>query len=203
MFHHKTATDLQAEVFKRDDFYTATVLVDSYRDIDSVSDEIEEMGFKTVSVKGLLKMVQRRIDQIGRIIYIVAFIILLMTIFAISNTLVISVMERTSEFGIMKSLGAKSRHIMTLMLVEGALLGAIGAAIAIGISLLLAKYGQSWLRGYIEGRINQVVSSDLFALSGSTLALAMIGAILICCLASIVPAWRAARLDPILAMQRK
>ena len=203
LFHNKTATDLQAGVFAKDDFYTATVLVDSYRDIDSVSREIEQMGFKTVSVKRLLKTVQHRIDQISRVIYIVASVILLMTLFAISNTLIISVMERTSEFGIMKSLGAKDRHIVSLMLVEGALLGLIGSAIAIGTSLLLAKFGQNWVRDRIEDRINQVISNDVFALSINSLIIAAVSAVLVCCLASIIPAWRAARLDPIVAMQRK
>ena len=203
LFHHKTATELQASIFKRNDFRTATVLVDSYRDIDSVSSEIESLGYETISVKGLLRTVERRIDQIGRVIYIIALIILAMTVFAISNTLIISVMERTAEFGIMKSLGAKSRHVVGLMVVEGALLGAIGAGIAITVSWLLARFGQVWLRSYIEGRVNQTITSDVFSFSLSSVMIAFAGAVLICSLASIIPAWRAARLDPIVAMQRK
>lgn len=203
LFHYKTATDLQVEVFKSNDFYTASVLVDSYHDIDGVEKEITAMGFKTVSVKGLLKKVEERIDEIGRVIYVIALIILLMTVFAICNTLIVSVMERTSEFGIMKSLGAKDRHVVGLMLIEGALMGVIGAGIAIGGSLLLAKFGQGWLRQYVEGRVNQTLSGDVFSFSTTSVVIAFFGAILICCLASIIPAWRAAKLDPIVAMQRK
>ena len=103
----------------------------------------------------------------------------------------------------MKSLGAKSRHVVGLMVVEGALLGAIGAGIAITVSWLLARFGQVWLRSYIEGRVNQTITSDVFSFSPSSVMIAFAGAVLICSLASIIPAWRAARLDPIVAMQRK
>ena len=52
--------------------------------------------------------------------------------------LIISVLERTPEFGILKSLGAKDSELVLLMICEGGILGAVGAAVAIVASWLLA-----------------------------------------------------------------
>lgn len=203
MFHYKTAIQLQAEVFDKDRFYNTTILVDDYSKVGQVESRIKDMGYKTMTLKSLLGNLEERIDGVGRFIYLIAFIILLVTSFVISNTLVMSVMERTSEFGIMKSLGAQNLSIVRLMFLEGALLGAIGAAIAVAMSYLFSWLAKDWLLSYLESRAGFQISDDIFAFSYLSFVLAFVGAILVCSVASVIPAWRAARLDPIVAMQRK
>jgi putative ABC transport system permease protein len=115
----------------------------------------------------------------------------------------ISVLERTPEFGIMKSLGAKDSHVMTLMLCEGTLTGLLGAAFA-----LLLSGGLSWIislsvRRYIENRIGQQYGADIFVYSPLDIAMVLAVGSLVCAVASFLPAWRAARVDPIVAMQQK
>ena len=111
-------------------------------------------------------------------------------------------MERTPEFGIMKSLGARDRHILLLMLFEGTLLGVVGALLAVFSSWVAALAGQGILRRYVEHRIQDTVSGNLFSFSPLAIVTAFGLGILICSLASILPAWRAARLDPVVAMRR-
>lgn len=202
LFHFKTATELQLNSGGRKTFYSATIYVDSFKNLQPVEERIEQLGFRTSSARDMLSQIDKRIDEIGWVIYFIAICVLVITAFAISNALIVSVMERTQEFGIMKSLGARTKDIVTLMLFEGGLLGAVGATFAVLLSILLGKFGQGYLQQHLEGRVNHSLSGDLISFTPASIALAVLGAIVVCSLASIVPAWRAARLDPIVAMQK-
>ena len=202
LFHYKTATELQLNTRGQKTFYSTTVYVDSFKSLESLENEIQELGYRTSSARDMLDEIDKRIDGIGQTIYFVALSVLVITAIAISNALVVSVMERTQEFGIMKSLGARTKHIVSLMMVEGALLGAVGAALAVVLSIAIGKLGQGYLQQYLEGRINHSVSGDLISFSPGSIALAVVAAIVVCSLASIIPAWRAAKLDPVVAMHK-
>ena len=101
----------------------------------------------------------------------------------IANVMVISVLERRTEIGLRRALGATRRHIAQQFLVESALLavmgGAGGVAIGSAITILYAR-SQQW-----------VFSVPATALAGGITAALIIGA-----LAGIYPALRAARTDP-------
>jgi len=64
----------------------------------------------------------------------VAGIALFVAAIGITNTMIMSVVERTHEIGIMKSVGARDRHVLLTFLVEGAIVGVLGAAMAIIVS---------------------------------------------------------------------
>ena len=128
--------------------------------------------------------------------------ILLTAAVGISNTLIISVVERTPEFGIMKSIGARDSHLLKLMIAEGAILGGIGAAIAILLSVLIGFLGQSLLKMYVESRMQTEVGGNLFQFSLLPALLILLISVTLCVTASLLPAWRAARLDPVVAMRR-
>jgi len=202
LFHPLAATDIQVNVSQQDAFYSAAVSVGSFRDVEQVETKIEALGFRTMSVHSMIENIDNQIARVCRIIYFIALAVLVITAIGISNTLIISVLERTPEFGIMKSLGAKNRHILLLMLFEGLVLGCIAAGLALVFSYVIAKLGHRILRSYVEGRVDETVAGELFAFSVPSIALAFGAAIVICCIAGILPAWRAARLDPIVAMHR-
>ena len=202
LFHYRTATQLQLGTRGRKNFYNATIYVDSFKSLQTVENEIQELGFQTSSARDMLAHIDERIQEISQVIYFIALSVLVITAIAISNALVASVMERTQEFGIMKSLGAKTKHIVWLMFIEGALLGAVGAALAVLLSLAIGKFGQGYLRQYLEVRINQSISGDLISFSPASIAIAILAAMIVCSLASVVPAWRASRLDPVVAMRK-
>ncbi len=202
LFHYETATDLQVDVGGIKEFYSATLHVDRFAHVKQVEDDLGELGYDTFSARAMIERIDNRISRISRVIYVVALIILVVTGIAISNTLIISVMERTSEFGIMKSLGARDNQIVGLMFVEGALLGAVGAVLATLASLLIGMFGQSLVRDYVEGRVNEQVSGEMFMFSPWATLVALMVSVLLCAVASVIPAWRAARLDPIVAMRK-
>lgn len=179
------------------------VTVDRTRNLEQVTTSMKEVGFHAHSALQVLKAVNESISQSLLAIYGIAGIILLTTCLGICNTLFVSILERTPEFGIMKSLGAEDHHIRRLMLCEGAALGLAGAVVSVSISWILGKIGDSFLRSHVEGQINESLNNGLFHFGFLPIVLVTILAVFICVVASLIPAIRASRLDPVVAMRRQ
>jgi putative ABC transport system permease protein len=108
----------------------------------------------------------------------------------IMNIMLVSVIERTREIGLRKALGARRRDIHFQMLVESATLSGAGALCGIGLGLLLA-------------RIVSAVSPLPAAIAPFWLGVAALLGVSVGIIAGIYPATRAARLDPVVALQRE
>lgn len=132
------------------------------------------------------------------------FVILtLIVVVAAANivaTLLMMVMERTKDIGVLKSVGATSRSIQLIFTCEGLLIGCIGAlagmALGVGICVVQQTYGIVRLPGsiyYLDVLPVQLRWSDVLMVGGS--------ALLISLLATAYPAWQAARLQPVEALR--
>ena len=200
--HPQTAVDLQTDIVGHDSFHGAIIQVDNFDNLAPIEKKLKEMGFRVNSARRIFRDLDREIERVCKLFFYVALAVLGIAALGISNTLVISVMERTPEFGIMKSLGARDSHILMLMFFEGTLLGLIGATMAVALSFALGFVGQGILRNYVEGRFGDKVTGQLFTFSPLAIALSFLLAVFLCSAASLLPAWRAAKLDPVVAMRR-
>ncbi len=109
----------------------------------------------------------------------------------IMNVMLVAVSQRTSEIGVLKALGASQRQIVTLFLCEAAMLSLAGACLG-----LLIGEGCSWLIGYFFPAIT--MGAPLWAVAAAV-AVALITGLLF----GAMPARRAARLDPVLALAHR
>lgn len=132
--------------------------------------------------------------------FIVLCLIILVAAFNIISTLIMVVMEKTKEIGILKSMGATSRSITRIFLYEGFFVGIVGtfSGFLIGFSLcwLQLKYKFFSLPGdvyFINTLPVKMVFSDFLFIGGA--------GIIICVLASIYPARKAASLVPVDAIR--
>ena len=119
----------------------------------------------------------------------------------VMNIMLVSVAERTREIGILKSLGARRRHILGQILLEGLTLTAAGGLFGFLLAgLLTLLIGTLPLLGpMFEDTSGQ---SDIhLGISLSALAVASVVLILVGLVAGLIPALRAARLDPVAAMR--
>lgn len=118
---------------------------------------------------------------------------------AVMNVMIMAVYERIREIGMISAIGTPPRRILALFLAEGALLGIVGTAIGIVFSLALVAALNVWPVSFAFGRDQLLVLAPSLAAADAL----MIGGIVvvIAILASLQPAWKAARMDPITALR--
>ncbi len=109
----------------------------------------------------------------------------------IMNVMLVAITQRTAEIGLLKALGASPRQITVLILAEAFLLSSMGAI----AGYLLGQFG-SWLIRYFFPAINAYAPAWAILMS---LSIAVITGLLF----SLMPARRAARLDPVIALSRR
>lgn len=194
---------LVQEQFERPQFNDVSVVVDFTRNLDAVVDKLKSPDVRIISARSVLDRVDDEINRVTSIVYWISGGIVFLTVLGICNTLFVSVLQRTPEFGIMKSLGASDRDVLCLMLLEGMICGLVGAIVAVFVSQGLAVAGVSLLEKYVIDSMHRDIDFDVaITLSPKVIVCTIIGSIIVCAIASILPAWRAARLDPVEAMRR-
>ncbi len=136
-------------------------------------------------------------------------IIGLIVAFGVLNTLLMSVLERTREFGVMLSLGMKPRQVFGLVLTEGLVLGGIGAAVGLGLGLLFSL--QAVYQGIDYAAFTGTEAMEMEGIVMDTvmkgdwdpvrMTYYLIGGVLFCVCAAVYPAWAISRLQPVQAMR--
>ncbi len=165
-------------------------------------DEVESFGFRTRSAVQIVEKLDREVGKVRLAVGALALLILLVAAVGMCNTMIIAVLERTTEFGIMKSVGAEDRQVLALVLLEGLITGVIGAALAIAVSYGVAEAVSGIARTMIEERLKGSFDQPVFRFHPLDCMIVFAIASVMCVFASLIPAWRAARLNPIAAMKR-
>jgi putative ABC transport system permease protein len=125
-----------------------------------------------------------------------AFIAILVGSFLIFNTFSITVAQRVSEFGMLRTLGASRRQILTDVVAEALVIGVVGAAIGIGGGFLIAML----LNSLLEAFEIDLPTTGL-VMETRTVVVSLLIGIFVTLLSSIVPALRSTRVPPIAALR--
>lgn len=143
------------------------------------------------------------VNMFGALFRFVALLMGAVTLFSVANAVGMSVGERVGEIGTLRSLGFKRGHVRRVFILEGVLIGVLGAAAGVLIGVLFSEYvinqaGWSWTP---PGRVTPVpVGVDTLGhpmlLVGTVLVLAVLA-----CLSSLLPASRAARMQIVEALR--
>jgi putative ABC transport system permease protein len=134
---------------------------------------------------------------------VVALIALLVAAIGITNTMLMSVLERFREIGVMKALGARDSQVQALFLMEGALIGAVGGLIGLAAAWGSSFPADAWLRVQVNQRLNVKLDGSLFAFPWWLLVGGPVFAVLVTTLAAYYPARRAIRIDPVQALRHE
>jgi putative ABC transport system permease protein len=179
--------------------YSATVRMESVRDVEGVEAKLHKLGYTTVSASAFLKRAQPVILLVDGLLAVVGSIGLAIACLGIANTMITEVFERTREIGILKAIGAENKDILRLFLGQSMLYGLVGGLV--GILLALGIAGGVQLAADWYFRQNGADEQRIFAFPAwlllGTLALSMSAS----AAAAIYPAMRAARLDPAKALR--
>jgi lipoprotein-releasing system permease protein len=141
------------------------------------------------------------------------FLLIFITIvaaFGITNTLITVTVQKTKEIGLLKSIGFSSGTVMRIFFWQGWLEGMIGTTAGIGTALLVLRYRNDLLRWLSDTFQLELLPKELYHLSeipsrtsGVDVAIVAGSVVVICTLAGLIPAWRAARLDPVQALRHE
>jgi putative ABC transport system permease protein len=146
--------------------------------------------------------------DLGELIYnqIYVFLVILACVVVV-NTMIMIVVERTQEIGMMSALGLEGKGIMQLFVIEGFLLGVVGSLIGALLGFLLtwyfARVGMDFTSATSGFTTDIVFNAVIYpsADMGNTLFAFVLGVVIVT-LASLLPARQAARLEPTEAMRR-
>ena len=185
-------------------FYSLSVTTDGSRTVDEIKKDILALNggsYYDVSTFADDKaIVQAGINAISAGLAGFGFLTLLAAVFGIINTQYISVLERTSQIGLMKSLGMRKSDVSKLFRYEAALIGLIGGIIGIVIA-----YGITFLNPVIKNalKLQNTAGVDTNLLQPNWLAwiLLVLVLMIISILSGYLPARKAAKMNPIEALR--
>jgi putative ABC transport system permease protein len=178
------------------------IMVEAYDNPTQVAKDIQakldkEHGEDTMMVM-TTEQVQEQIQSIFGVMSIVlggiASISLVVAGFGIMNTMLMSVLERTREIGIMKAIGATNRKIMMVFLIETATLGLIGGVLGIA-------FGSIVYLGISYAATNFLGVTLAMFISPSLMLLALLFSMFVGVASGLYPAWRASKLNPVEALR--
>jgi lipoprotein-releasing system permease protein len=144
------------------------------------------------------------------ILNVLLFLIIAVAGFGILAIFFMIVVEKTRDIGILKSLGASSRGVMAIFLSYGLSLGVVGSGVGVAVGLLFVRYineienGLTWLTGRkVFDETIYYFPSIPTRIHPQMVVWVATGAVAIAVLASILPARRAAGLNPVRALRNE
>ncbi len=176
-------------------FMTLTVRVKDPAKVAQVQDAIKQMGFRTFSVLDATKSLRRFFTVLDLFLGIFGSLALAVATLAIINTLVMAVLERRREIGVMKAIGASDSDVKRLFFAEAGAMGFFGGLLGIALGFAIGKAINIGTGIYL--RNHQLPAEPVWILPTWLIGAAIAFSILVSLLAGLYPASRAARLDPV------
>jgi len=190
------------------DMIIVKLVNDDTATIDSTSNAIRDAFDKQVSVTSataVLSILSNVFSVIQLFLSGIAAISLLVAGIGIMNIMIVSLMERTREIGILKALGMKSRTVLTVFLGESAIIGLMGAAIGIALGWVLANVVALVFHGGGIFFGNQATGVGGISITPVLTPTVFLGALIfgvgVSVIFALYPAWRASKLKPVEALR--
>lgn len=142
------------------------------------------------------------------VMFFILLFIVLVAAFGITNTQITFTVQKTREIGIIKALGAPVWQIVGIFFAQGIIIGVFGTLTGLATGIALVQYRNEVSRFLSERLHINVFPPEIYQFSKipaeivpSDIAIICISAFVICSLAALIPAWFAARLDPVKALR--
>jgi len=151
------------------------------------------------SSKTMQETINSAVQSITLFLGAIAAVSLLVGAVGIANTMFTTVLEKTKEIGIMKAIGAKNRDIMTIFMLNSALVGVVGGLIGIVLGAIASTMMPAGMGISMPGRMGRGIGGTL--ITPELLFYALSIAIGIGMIAGLIPAYRASKLKPVDALR--
>jgi putative ABC transport system permease protein len=167
--------------------------------VDAVEQEIKKLGFNTFSILDATKSMRRFFTIVDLFLGIFGSLALTVASIGIINTLVMAILERRREIGIMKAVGASDGDVRGLFFAEAGAMGILGGMCGVALGWIIGRAINFGTNIYLvrQGFSKEDIWSVPWWLVGAALGFAFVVSLL----SGIYPAKRAARLDPVQALR--
>jgi putative ABC transport system permease protein len=203
---YQTATDLYFKTPGHDGgvgVNSVVLLVDEEKNVKEVAKQAIEMS---VDARAPIEFIER--EQFMYLLIFsgmtcVAGVALLVSALGIANTMLMSVLERTREIGIMKAVGADNVHLQLIFLIEGALIGGSGGVVGLFLAWLASFPADDWVRAMVLRDIKIDLKGSIFVFPPWIGLTVLVFTILVTTIAALYPARHASRIDPVKALRHE
>lgn len=180
-------------------YATVYVRVTDMDAVKPVEDAIENMGFGAFAILDQLEELKKGFLLFDTALGAIGTIALIVAALGIINTMVMSILERTREIGVMKSIGGSEDEIRTIFFVEAGVIGLIGGVFGIALGWLATRVANAVANFYFAQ--HGAPHIEFFYIPPWLILGALSFSILVSLLAGVYPASRAARVDPVKALR--
>lgn len=191
-------TTSKGKPYKEIYYSQLTVNVDEMDHVAEITQAISDMGYNAYNDAEWIAQEQQQLGMIQAVLGGIGAVSLFVAAIGITNTMMMSIYERTKEIGVMKVLGCDMKNIGALFLMEAGFIGFLGGVVGLGLS-----YSLSGSINYLVSR-SQNMGIDSISYIPVWLALLSLGfAILVGMVAGFFPARRAMKLSPLAAIRNE
>ena len=193
------AKEILAAPGVRRPYAAAVVRVRSPQKTQDVQESIKRLGLSAFSLNDTLEGAKRAFLILDIVLALIGSIALAVSSLGIMNTMVMSILERTREIGIMKAIGGSDGDIRRIFLLEASAIGCLGGIAGVVLGWAVGRAINFGANVYIQQQGG--TRGDLFSLPFWLIGAAIGFSIAVSLLAGSYPAARAAKLNPIQALR--
>jgi len=180
-------------------YSAVSVKLGSLRDLEPVKSRVREMGFTTFALADQFDEITRGFYVMDMILAAVGMIAIVVAALGIVNTMVMSILERFREIGVMKAVGADDKDIKRVFFVESGAIGLVGGAAGCALGWVVSLLINRVVNIYLARQGMPYIDYFAFPL---WIFLGAVGfSLLVSLVSGIYPARRAARVDPVVALR--
>jgi putative ABC transport system permease protein len=180
-------------------YTTVSVRVKDPAKIQVVEDAVKKMGFNTFSMLDATRSLRRFFAVLDVFLGIFGSLALAVASIGIINTLVMAILERRREIGIMKAIGASDIDVKKLFFAEAGVMGLLGGALGVALGWTIGRLINLGTNVYL--RSQDLTPEQIWLVPWWLVGFAILFAIVVSLLSGLYPAARAARLDPVQALR--
>jgi putative ABC transport system permease protein len=197
-FHFLPLADAQ-RVFRKEGLITAiAVKATDVKEIPKIATELEKVpDIQVVTMAQVTGTIMNLVGSARSLLFSVILVAIVISAAGITNTLLMSVNERTREIGMMKAIGAEGSQIAVLLLAETVIITAAGGVA--GIAAALA--GSGIIEGFVRGVVPYSPSGSFVAFDPALVAACLAFSVGLGLLCGLYPAIKSARLSPMEAIR--
>ena len=180
-------------------YSSVSVRVKNPGQVQKVEDAIKKMGFNTFSILDASRSIQQFFKVLDVFLGIFGSLALAVAFIGIVNTLVMAILERRREIGIMKAIGASDGDVKKLFFAEAGAMGILGGIVGVGLGWAIGQAINVGTNIYLKQQ--SFPPEHFWSVPWWLVLFAILFSFLVSLAAGLYPAGRAARLDPVQALR--